>query len=404
VIDGPALGLRVKGSMAGPLRTDDMSFHMTARADDLKRIDRVIEAGLFGTQPISVAGDVRHADRSWTITGLTGTIGRSAITGRIAARLDDEGRTKLDGDVRFPRLDFDDLASDLGQAKAEALEEAKGLKLVPNTRINIRKIWHTDGRIALRVDQVLSGRRPSAITSASGVLSLDHRILTIEPLRIGLKQGAISGRAVVDQRDGGPHPRVTLALDLVDSRIPALVDGDVQGRVDARVRLTGMGDTIRDAVGTSTGTIGLVARAGALPKTVAALMGFDIGKALVGDDKERATLRCAVIRLALRNGRGTIDPMIADTSISRTVGQGTISFPSETLAITLSGRPKDDAPLRLPGTVRLAGTIREPQIMLPENESKIGALFKAIGRALSGDNPPPATDADCGALTRRVLG
>jgi hypothetical protein len=33
----------------------------------------------------------------------------------------------------------------------------------------------------------------------------------------------------------------------------------------------------------------------------------------------------------------------------------------------------------------------------------VGNIFKAIGRAISGDNGPRATDADCGALAARAL-
>lgn len=406
VIDGPALALHATGTMAGPLRTDDMRFRMTARADDLKRIDRIIEAGLFGTQPVSLSADVRHADATWTVEKLTGTIGQSQLAGRLTAHKVD-GRTQLDADVRFARLNFEDLASDSGNAKALALEKAQGLRLVPNTRINIYKISKTNGRIAVRIDRVIGGRRPSSITNISGVLTLDNRLLTIEPLRIGLTRGAITGKAVVDQHDGRPKPRVTLALDMTDSRISALSGGGggrIDGRVDARVRLTGVGDTVREAVGASDGTIGITARSGFLPSKIAALIGFDIGKGLMGNDQEQAALRCAVIGLDVRQGRGRLDPLLVDTSLSQTRGRGTVSFPAEALAITLTGAPKGDGAVRLPGTVTVSGSIREPQIVIPEGTKSVGNILKAVGRAIAGNGPPPAANADCAALTRRALG
>lgn len=405
-IDGPALAIRATGRMEGPLRTDGMAFRMTARADDLKRIDRVIEAGLFGTQPVDLAADVRHADGTWTIERLSGRIGESELTGRLTARRAD-GRTKLDGDVRFARLGFEDLASDAGNAQALALERAEGLRLVPNTRINIRKIDATDGRITVKVDRIAGGRRPSSLTTLDGVLTLEDRILTVEPLRIGLSRGAITGKAIVDQRDGRPKPRVTLALDMTDSSIAALAGGgedEIDGRVDARVRLTGTGDTIREAVGTSDGTIGVVARSGSLPTKIAALIGFDIGRGLFGDGDEPAALRCAVLRLNVREGRGTLDPLVVDTGISQSRGTGTIVFPGEALAITLTGAPKGDAALRLPGSVSLRGTIREPDIVVPEGTRSVGNVLKAVGRAIAGRDGPPATDADCAALTRAAIG
>ncbi len=404
-IDGAALRLRAHGTMAGPLRTDDMVFSIHAQADDLKRVDRIIEAGLFGTRDVDLRAEVLHRDDSWTIKTLSGTIGRSALDGHLTATKAD-GRTKLDGAVHFRRLDFEDLASDSGNAKAQELERAEGLRIVPNTRVNIAKIDKTDGRIAVRVDQVLGGRRPSSITGISGVLTLDNRILTIDPLRIGLTRGVIVGKATVDQRAGQKKPTVHLSLDLQDSRIAALAGGgsrDIDGRVDARVRLTGVGDTIREAVGTSDGHIGMAARSGPLPEKIAALMGFDIGKGLLGDDDGRSRLRCAVLRLDMRHGRGIVDPLIADTAISQTRGSGNIAFPDERLDIRLTGAPKGKAALRYEGTISLAGTIREPKVMIPKKAKSPGTIIKAIGRAIAGDHGPKAIDADCTALFRRVM-
>ncbi|MBU3078100.1 AsmA family protein [Sphingomonas quercus] len=404
-LDGAALSMRATGSMARMLRADDMAFRVTARADDLKRIDRVIEAGLFGTRAVTLAADVRHTPDTWTIGKLSGTIGRSDLTGRLTVRKQ-EGRTRLDGEVRFGQLDFDDLASEAGRASAAALERAQGLRLVPDTRVNIRRIDHTDGRIAIRADRVLAGRRPSAITAVSGVLTLDHRLLTADPLRIQLRRGAITGRAVVDQRQGQAEPLVTLALDMTGSSIAALADsggGKVDARVDGRARISGVGSTIRAAVGRSSGTLALVARDGMLPEPIAALLGFDIGKGLFGDDEKGVALRCGVIRLAMRDGVGTIDPLLVDTGISQTQGRGTVRFPDEALDITLSGAPKDGAALRLPGTVRAGGTIRDPDIVIPKGTRSVRNILKAVGRALSGREAPPPEDADCAALVRAAL-
>lgn len=402
-IDGTAIAMTAKGSMASPLRTDDMKLAVTARADDLKRIDRVIEAGLFGTQPVDLKADVTHADDIWTVENLKGRIGSSALTGRISAKKAD-GRTKLDGDVHFSRFSFRDLASDEGQRKAIVLRQQIGPRLVPNTRVNIRKIDKTDGRIAVRIDSIVSARGPSAVRSINAVLTLDDRILTVDPIRVGLRAGAITGRVVVDQRDGQPKPTVRLALALTDSRISAFSDGkQVDGRIDGRFQLTGVGDTLREAVGASDGRIGLLARQGALPTKIAALMGFDVARGLLAGDEDRETLRCGALGLSVKHGLGTIDPLLIDTSISQSRGSGTVRFPDETLALTLTGQPKGKAAIRLPGSVRVTGTIRDPKLILPQDSKSVGNILKALGRAITGKQGPRATDADCAALTARML-
>lgn len=405
-LDGPALAMHALGRMAGPMRTDDMTFKVSGRANDLKLIDRVIEAGLFGTQPLTLNAKVRHRDKLWTIADLRGKVGESELLGKLTA-LKTDGRTKLDGDVRFLKLNFEDLADDAGNARAVALERAIGPRIVPNTRVNIRKIRKTDGRIAIRVDRILSGRRPSSIKTISAVLHLENRLLTVSPLRIGLNEGVITGKAVVNQRDDEPKPTVTLALDLRGSSISALAgggsDSDVDGRVDAQVRLTGVGDTIRQAVGNSTGTMGAVTRRGSMPTRLAGLIGFDVGKVLFGNKDERQELRCGIIRLKMKPGRGDVDLLMVDTTISQTRGAGHINFPAEAFVISLTGAAKSKSALQLPGSVALRGTIREPNIIVPEGTRSVGNILKAVGRAIGGNNDA-ATNANCPQLVAQTLG
>lgn len=403
-IDGRDLAMSARGTMDAPLDTDRMSLTMTARASDLKLIDAVIEAGLFGTQAVRMRADVRHDGPVWRITNLDGTVGRSDLSGAMTVDKT-SGRTMLTGQVRARTIDFDDFADDAGLAKGAALERAIGPRLVPNTRVNIAKIDRTDARVDFRIDRIVSKKGLSALTSARGRLTLDRQLATLSPLTIGLRQGRITGSVTIDQRGQRRQPIVRLGLDIKDSSIAALSGGGpVSGQVDGRIRLTGRGDTIRAAVGRSDGSIGIVAHDGALPAKLAAALGFDAARALTADEGARATLRCAILRLDMDGGRGRFAPLIVDTTASQARGTGSISFPSEAITATLTGAPKRGSPLRVPGSVIARGTLRAPELVVPEQVKSIGNILKGIGRAITGHQGPTATDADCTALTRRAIG
>ena len=403
-ITGEALSMHTRGTMAAPFDTDRMTLDVTARANDLKLIDAIIEAGLFQTQPVTLSAHVRREPTRWLIDRLDGRIGRSDLSGKLTVDKVD-GRTKLSGTFVSRQLDFDDFASDEGLRRAAAKKRAIGPRIVPDTRVNLAKVGKTDGTISFRVGKIVSRQGPSSLKTLAGTLALDNRKLSVAPLTIGLSQGRITGSAVVDQSDGAPEPLVRLDLRLLDSSIPALGGGggSVTGRVDARAVLAGRGSTIREAVGKSSGRIGVVARNGALPAEIAAALGFDAGRALLAGEKDRAALRCVVVGIALRGGRGTVGPFVIDTSQSRLDGAGTVTFPGETLAVRLTGAPKQDAVLRLPGSATLSGTISEPEVQGPKEVKSVGNVFKAIGRAITGKQGPTATDADCAALSARVL-
>lgn len=401
-ITGDLLTMNAQGTMDRPLDTDAMTLDLTARADDLKRIDVVIEAGLFRTRPVQLRAHVRHDNPRWTITDLKGRIGRSDLTGRLT--VDKKGgRTLLDGDVAAGQLDFDDLSSPEGRAEAAALERRIGPRLVPNTRIDIGKIDTTDGTIRFKVGRVVSAQGASPITSLSGRMTMDHQLLTIGDIRIALREGVVRGQAVVDQRGDRPVPQLSLDLRLSGASVLSLAgQTPITGQVAAHAKLAGSGETVRAAIGRSNGRIGLVVANGTLPDRYAAALGFDAGAAFMGDSG-RATLRCMILGVAMRNGTGRADPLIVDTSRSRLDGTGTVTFPDERLALRLTGAPKQGVTLRLSGAATVTGTLEKPDLTIPREVKSVGNIFKSIGRAITGDSGPKAQNAACGALARQVL-
>lgn len=404
IAGGIALDIAAAGRMDAPLDLQHMDLTLRAKADDLKRIDAVIEAGLFGTKPVALNATVRRDGGIWTIRRLAGTIGQSDIAGNLTVKKHD-GRVRLDGRVVSQRLSFDDLSSVAGDAKAAALERAEGLKIVPNTRISLAKLGETDGRIVADIRNVVSSRRPSAIKGVKAVLTIERSRVDVSQLTVRLTRGAITGRAVIDQRDGRKMPLVTLDLRLEGTTLATLAGdgGGVDAPVRGRVLLTGAGDTIREAVGRSTGRVGLAAQNGVLPARIAAALGFDAGGALTKGDDENARLRCVVAAIDVRDGLGQFDPLLIDTTLSGTRGSGTVRFPQEALAVTLTGAPKRNSLIRLPGAVTVSGTIRNPQIVVPKQVKSAGNVLKALGRAIGGKQGPLATDADCGGLAVTAL-
>lgn len=403
-IDGAALHMRARGTTDRPLDTDAMTLDVTARAADLRLIDAVIEAGLFGTQPVALTAHVRHDAPKWIVNDLKGTIGRSDIAGHVTVDKQD-GRTKLDGAVTSRRFDFDDLSSDEGLAKGAAQERRIGPRLVPDTRINLAKIGRTDGRIAVHVARVFSHGGRTSVTGIDGVLALDHQRLRVEPLTVRLAGGTARGTVTVDQRDGAKTPRLTVDLRLVGTRVEAFdgAQGAFTGRVAARALLSGRGDTIRDAIGRSDGRIGFTIRDGSLPARYAAALGFDAGRTLLAGGSDSARLRCLVLALPVRDGRGTATPLVVDTSESQLRGSGTVRFPDERIDLRLTGAPKGHSLLRLPGSAFVAGSLSDPRPTVPAEVKSVGNIFKAIGRAITGRQGPSATDADCGGLVAAAL-
>lgn len=402
IIDGAALHMNVKGTARRPFDFDHMSLAAVARADDLKLIDAIIEAGLFGTQPVSFDAHVRREPGRWTIDALRGRIGGSPIVGRGTVAKAGE-RTRLDGSVAFARLDFDDLASDEQLAAARSLRARIGERFVPNTRIDLAKLGEVDGVLRLRIGPTTSGGQPLPVRAATATAVLDHGLLTVDPIAVRLPRGSGTGRVVVDQRGGRTVPLLTMTLAVRDTELARLVGGGVAGPLAARVRLSGVGRTIREAVGVADGTIGAAVRNGSLPRRTAYAGGFTPLRVVFADAEERAVLRCGVVRLDVRGGRGRSTLLAIDTGESRMAGRGEIVFPAETLAFRMTGAPKRAALLRLDGAVLVGGTISDPALTIPRGVRSAGNILKALRKAVTGKQAPEAVDANCVALTAAAL-
>jgi uncharacterized protein involved in outer membrane biogenesis len=400
-VDGPTITVDARGVMASPLNTRRMTVDLTARADDLKTLDALIEAGLFGTQPVNLTARVRHDDPTWIVERLSGTIGRSRLAAANATVTKADGRTGIDGKLQFATLSFDDLATDEGRARAAALERRIGPRVVPGTRINLAKMDDLDGTLAIRVDRLLDA---DGLRSLDATLAIDHSRLTVQPLIVRLAQGQITGQVVVDQRGERAVPKAAFDLKLTGSRISTFAGGaPVDAPLRARLTLVGSGDTIRAAIGRSDGMIGFAATNGTLPAKFASLLGADVARGVTTDDDARARLRCMALRLDVTKGVGRLDPLVIDTSRAQTRGQGRVNLSDETLAIALTGTPKERTLLRLDRPVQVTGRLQSPQVRIPPAVKSAGGILRMLGKAITGDQGPLAGNADCNALVGRAL-
>src|SRR3546814_13379530 len=98
------------------------------------------------------------------------------------------------------------------------------------------------------------------------------------------------------------------------------------------------------------------------------------------DEDERAALRCAVIRLDVKQGTGTLDAMVIDTTRAQSRGSGTVAFPSEALAIRITGAPKEKRVLRLPRALIPPAPHPHPQRAQPKGTKPRGTGLKRKAR------------------------
>lgn len=396
----PIANATLIGSADHPLDLGHFRARATGWGDDLTSLDRLIEAGLPATQRFRFDAEVSHATSRWSVRGLDGRIGRSAITLSIEVTKQ-AGRTVLDGDLGSTGFDFDDIASTAGLARAAAKRVAIGPRIFPDTAIDLEHLRRTDGVLRVDLRRLLSAKR-SPFRAVRTTLVLDHGVLTAAPLTATLADGRLTGTAAIRHVSG--VPRFTANLRLEPGRLEKIIPQQIAtGTLSGMIRLSGPGRTIREAIGHADGSIGLVVRDGTIGRRAALFLGSDAGRALFQDETSSSAMRCLIMRFPARAGIAQAAPFLLDTDVARIEATGRIDLASERIALSLNGRPKLDRAIRIAVPVQVGGVLAQPKLILPEIPRTVGTALKLIGKAIARPATERPADVDCGALARQVL-
>jgi uncharacterized protein involved in outer membrane biogenesis len=415
----PALTLTIAGLTDGVLDARHFTAKIGAQAPTLKNLDYLIEAGLFGSQPIDLTGTIRHDGRDWYVDRIGGGIGRSRFTG--SATVHKYGiRTAIDAGIHATQFDFDDLADSRGRAASLLRRATIGPRVLPPTRIDLSKLWKTDGTIRFAADHLLSSGG-TVFQSLSGTLTLDHRMLSVSDIVATLANGRMTGSARVDHREGSP--KLSIDLRLAGLTLERLVGkpGMLAGPVRGHIVLSGQGETVREALAHADGKAAIVATDGRVQRMVADVLGQSLSGAIahaIGGASEQVPLRCLVADFRAKGGVLTPNPFEIDTGASVGRGTGRIVLDGERIDLTLAGASKSRALLRIADPIRIGGTLSDPTISVAglgtRDKPSTGGLLKVLGRSLgqalgltrtdpSADGAAAPATFDCAAAVASAL-
>ena len=373
--------------------------------------------------PYDLAGKLTRHDGRFDITGLHGRIGSSDVAGHLVAQKID-GRRDLTGELTSRRLKLADLTAVIGGAPRGALrgavlsptEQAEATQLtaehrvLPDARLDIGRVRQMDADIRFRAESVDAG--PLPIRQMALRARLDHGLLTVDPLTLSLSQGVLTGSARLDARGATAVSAINLALDnaQVAELLPATKGAPpLQGVLQARLRLTGAGDSVRAAAGAADGEMAVAIPQGQMRRLLAELMGVDVTRSLflyLSKDQKPTPVRCAVAEFKAHDGVLTAQRLLIDTGDVLAQGGGTVNLRDETLNLALNGEPKHFRLIRIAAPITLKGRLDDPKLgidirkALPQVGAAValGAVASPFAAILPFVGLGTAKDANCGAL------
>jgi uncharacterized protein involved in outer membrane biogenesis len=406
----------VYGGLRAPIDVSIFKLRATVSGENLADLYDQLGLALPETPPYSVSGNMIRDGNVFRYRDIRGTIGDSDIAGNVSLKLGRD-RKFARGSLVSRHLDFDDLAGLIGappstkpgesaspEQKAEASARAGEARVLPDRNYNVAKLRSMDADIKYRADAVDAGKMP--IESFGAHLQLDHGLLKVKPLDIGIAGGALSGSIRLDARNDVISTTANLRARGIElpKLFPRTVPDSV-GRIAGDLSLVGDGNSVASMLSTANGDVGAVMGPGRFSNLLLELAGLDVAESLkfLLDHDRTVPLRCAYADFDVTDGVMKTRAFAFDTTDTVVFGHGSADLGKEELNFELDPKPKDFSPVSLRVPLQIEGTFKHPSV---RPESGPLATRAAVAGALFAIAPPaallalietgPGKDVDCG--------
>lgn len=410
-----------KGTMAEPLRGRGADVELVVRGGSIRLLFGALGLTAPETPPYSIKGRLRNEGEVWSFTDAAGTVGNSDIAGWIKFDTSKD-RPHLTGDLTSRSLDFYDLGPVLGlppgikegqpatEAQRRAAAKLKASpRVLPDAPLDIDRLAKFDADVRYRAQAVKN--IPVAISPVDLTVDLKQGILKLTPFRFGFSGGSAHSVIVIDAR--ARPVKTSYDVKMVDMSLDQLMGRlgmkDVaSGKVRARIKLQGAGDSVRDSLATASGTVGMAMGEGRISLLAMEVAGLDIAESLafLGKKEKTVPVRCMVTSFDVRNGIMDARAIVLDTTDTVVTGKGAISLRNEKIDLELMADPKDWSPLSVRTPIEIKGTFKAPKPGIKAGAPvargaaaiALGVILTPLASVLAFIDPGTGEDVNCGAL------
>ncbi len=423
-----ATKLAVNGIIAHPFDFGNVSGRARVSGPDISDLYHLTGIALPNTPPYQLAAGFAVAGKTYAFRNIAGRMGDSDLAGSLGVN-DTSGRPFVTADFASRRLKLADLAAVIGGVpkntaghtlspaqKAMAAKLKAERRFLPDAHLDVSRIRTTDARLTYQAASVDAPGLP--IRALSLKVSLDHGLLTIDPLAMTLPQGNLAGLIRLDAR--GATPAESMDMKLTNARLENLMGGDgakppLTGTVYGRVQLAGTGDSVRAAAANANGALTMVIPGGEIRQAFAELLGIDATKGLfllLAKNQTQTPIRCAVADFRATNGILTAQHIVFDTGVVLAQGKGEIDLRNETVNLQIAGKPKKFRLVRIGAPITVKGPLIGPKFGVSIGKAAgqlvvagvLGAVIAPLAIILPFVNPGLAKNADCAALMSEAAG
>jgi len=373
------LSYKLVGTIDSLQTSKNYKFNSEFTAGDLRVIGNLFGKKFIGSGVISGKGELKGDKDSSNYKGNI-QIGKSDIRADLHLKFNRE-RPSLSGTLSSSNMylgDFD--LQEIGRK-----EDQKDSPIIENLflisdYIPLESLDRIDLSLKIDIDNVTGTN--FTIETVDANISLDDRLLEINPLKIKFEGGSLLLETEINTRE---DIEIKYKLDANDVPVEKLFTQlgspvDFNGTVNMLVDLQTRGHGLDDIAENLNGTYKLVLENGKIQTQDADFFIFDffgmfIGKFASKEDFTRIT--CAIASFDITNGIAEIQALQWDTPTMKIAGTGTIDLKHETIDLIMVPDKKKLVGGLTVTPIKISGPIRDPEIEIISKGAAVGGLAGA---------------------------
>ncbi len=395
-LEDGATFLQVAGASEKPAQLDSFDLALTARGPNLSDMRYLINVGLPNSAPYRVTAKLSRRGSITRATALRAVVGRSDFTGSIVSDGSRKRRLitiKLDSQNLYAADVLTFLGRRPGRLLARSVSGATHSggsdgRLFTTKPIDLTQFRQKDAKLAITARRFfIKGVSPGQLTAD---VTLDHGKVTLKPFRIAFPSGGANGVLAIDVN--GSRPAFNLDGEVRTAELGSLVPGlakTVNGTADLRVQVAAAGGSFREIALNADGRVGMHIRNGVMQASKAEILSGSIVQGAftaLANKKARTTLSCLIADLGVGHGTVTAQRILLVTDAGTAWAQGGIDLASETVQLTIYGRPSRFRLFAVDAPVSVSGPMLHPQTKLRLRGGPSGSAQTSLQlAAIKGD-------------------
>ncbi|WP_294390981.1 AsmA family protein [uncultured Sphingomonas sp.] len=426
-VDAARSRVDVAGTLPGATVIEGADLRVGVRGRNLRDLFDLAGIAVPDTRAYRLRSHLTKRGDEYRFTRIVGSYGNSDIGGGLTVRIpaDPDARMLLTADLASRRVDMVDIGPFIGYsptalaskgpvaaAAASAEKPSGGVpRLLPDAPLRTDALKLFDAKVKYRVADI----RQPFIPIGNIVLGLDleRSLLKLSPLNFDMAGGHVDSDISINAR----NPSVITDYDIRMSPTPmgkllarfGVADAGTSGTVKARVKMRGVGNTVRDSLATSDGRIAVILPRGTFWTQYIQLSEFDVGVFVQRMFEEKlkrpVQVNCGLIAFTVRDGVAAADPVLIDTDKNVMTAKGGFSFKDESVNLAFRADGKKVSIFSGQSPVGIGGHFAAPaiQIITPQLLARGGAAValaavNPVAGLLAFVDPGDAKAAQCGPV------